>query len=371
MIAGEQTKVRAIGHGTVRRRAPQRREYLVGPWPEPSDDGVPAQRDIEDTEPIALDVQRGPGHAELRALADGELDSLIIANRYLVERKLAKGGMATVYAGRLLSLDKPVAIKVLDDRRGHHDNGLSRFLAEAQTTAYIRHPNVVEVFDFGSTPEGLVYLAMELLEGEDLYSFLRRQGPLSWEHVRALMIDICAGLAAIHRAGVVHRDLKPANCFRTTSAGVKLLDFGIASTDQSLGAERLTEDGRVVGTPEYMSPEQAIGEIVNGRSDVYAAGIVLGELLTGKVPFEGKAATAVIAAHIYEPAPRLEDLLGSPVDRGLEQIYARSLSKDPDQRYESITDFADALAEVYADPERTRWWEQLVSKVRRTGSKDR
>jgi serine/threonine-protein kinase len=366
MVPSEPSEVRAATNEAKPRRASPRPEYLVGPWPEtsPSDD-VPEKTDREITEPMAIGERRGPSHAELAVLSKGNSKPLILADRYLVERKLAHGGMATLYAGRLISLDKPVAIKVLDIRHGRQDNALSRFLAEAQTTAYIRHPNIVEVSDFGSTPEGIVYMVMELLEGEDLCSLLAREGPLPWEIVQTLMLEICAGLAAIHRAGVVHRDLKPANCFLTPT-GVKLLDFGIASNERPSTSERLTEEGRVIGTPEYMSPEQAKGEYVNGRSDVYAAGIMLGELLTDEVPFQGKTASAVIAAHIYEPPPTLRDLVGSPVDRELEKIYARSLQKDPAQRYESITDFADAVAKVEIDPARAGWWNQLVSKLRRS-----
>lgn len=369
MVPSEQSESHAIPHEEGGRRAPSRPEYLVGPWPEmrPSD-GVPAKTEHESTEPITMEEHRGPSYADLDVLAKGKSEPLILANRYIIERKLARGGMATLYAGRLISLDKPVAIKVLDTRRSRHDKALSRFLAEAQTTAYIRHPNIVEVSDFGSTPEGIVYMVMELLEGEDLQTLLAREGPLPWETVQALMLDICTGLAAIHRAGVVHRDLKPANCF-LTATGVKLLDFGIASNERSSGSERLTEEGRVIGTPEYMSPEQSTGEYVNGLSDVYAAGVMLGELLTGKVPFQRKTASAIIAAHIYEPPPTLGDLVGSSVDRVLEEIYARSLQKDPAQRYESITEFADAVARVEIDS--APWWNQMVSKFRLSGFKNR
>ena len=324
-------------------------------------DAVPRARTSKDeqTQPIPRATARGTTHAQLRALAEGSrTEPLVLAERYRIDRCLGKGGMAQVFRGRLLSLGRPVALKILDDERGHRDNGLARFMAEARIMARLSHPNVAEVSDFGSTREGVVYMAMELLDGEDLNALLRREGPLPWPPARELMLQICAGLAAGHATGVIHRDLKPANCY-CTPTGVKLLDYGIAAKLRAPDRDdrRLTEQGRVVGTPEYMSPEQARGDEVDERSDVYAAGILLGEMLTGRVAFEGKSSAGVIAAQIYEPAPRLRELApeGVEIPPRLERIYARALSKDPAARFASIDELAEALAALAPDaPTRTR-----------------
>ena len=331
-------------------------------------DGVPefVDREHESTAPLDVEEPRGPSHDELRALGEGECESLLLAGRYELHDRIGRGGMATVYRGRALALDRPVAIKVLDDERGHRDDGLARFIAEARTTARVRGPNVVEVLDFGTTAEGVVYLVMELLDGEDLRQTLRRQGPLPWFVVQGIMLQICAGLSAIHAGGVIHRDLKPANCFcvpMEDDVRIKLLDFGIATRPglREHNADRPTEDGRVVGTPEYMSPEQARDEAIDQRSDVYAAGIILGEMLTGRVPFEGRTATAVIAKQIYERAPKLRELAEHPLEipASVEAIYAKALDKHPAGRFSSAAELGRAIAAV--GTERRPWWRSFAA----------
>ena len=283
-----------------------------------------------------------------RMLAPGT----VLAGRYEIVDCIGRGGMATVYRARQLSLGRDVALKVLHRRSS--DIGLARFSAEASLTAKIRHANVVDVLDQAKAPmgsgESVPFIVMELLEGEDLHARLRREGPLPWPVVRALILQICAGLHAAHAVGVVHRDLKPANCFcvdEPEGTRIKLLDFGVAKPVEARG-EPLTVEARVLGTPEYMSPEQAQAEPVDARSDVYAVGVILGELLTGRVPFAGKSAHAIIGAHIYQTPPRLADLAGGEVrvHPAIEAIYARALSKDPDDRFASIDAMAEAVAAV-------------------------
>ena len=326
----------------------------------PRSDGVPQQLSVEAgaTQPYFVAATRGPGHDHLQALAEGRGAALTLAGRYRLDRCIGRGGMATVFAGELTTLGRQVAVKILDDGRGDHDDGLGRFLHEARTMAQLRHPNIVEVSDLGSTAEGVVYMVMELLEGEDLHALLEREGRLPWAEVRSLMTEVCAGLTVIHEAGIVHRDIKPANCFRTTT-GLKLLDFGIAIAHgpASKGApgardrRRLTVDGHVIGTPEYMSPEQARGATLDGRSDVYAAGILLGELLTGRVPFEDESAASIIDAQIHRAPPTLRALAGDRIalHPELEVIYAKALSKDPADRFASAAQLRAAIAAV--DPE--------------------
>jgi serine/threonine protein kinase len=321
--------------------------------------GVPVPCDREPTQPIAMDPgprRVGPYRAELEELAQGKLMALELGGRYRLESLLGSGGMAKVFQGEQLALGRPVAVKVLDDTRGDRHNAVRRFMSEARLTAGLRHPNIVDVIDFGSTPEGLVYLVMERLEGEDLRQTIKREGPLSWARVRALMLQLCAGLVAAHDLGVVHRDLKPSNCFRIAGHEgdrVKLLDFGIAiSTTETPREDRLTAEANVVGTPEYMSPEQARGDEVDARTDIYALGVILGELLTGRVPFTGKSASKVIAAQIYEPVPSLRALAGrADVDQAIDALYCRALSKDPEERFASAREFAAAIAAIPAERE--------------------
>lgn len=283
----------------------------------------------------------------------GEIGALI-GGRYQIGCLLGRGGMASVYAARDLRLDRSVALKILARDYGEKPRLVARFRREAELTAELRHPNIVEVLDFGAVEhrgEPLVYLAMELLEGESLRRTLARERTLPWPRARALMLDICAGLEAAHAAGVVHRDLKPSNCFRLGEAAdeqVRLVDFGIAKQVGSQRQDRLTLADHIVGTPEYMSPEQARGHTLDQRSDIYAAALILGELLTGNLPFDAETPSAILAAHIYEPARHLDALApeGVELPAELAAIHARALSKDPEQRYPDIASFAAALRDV-------------------------
>ncbi len=310
-------------HVALQSPARQSTEYRLGRREVPVDVMDPRQRrrsdatgvpqphpDRAQTAPLIVDSgrARGPGQAELTALAAGELASVELDRRYRLDAQIGKGGMARVFRGELRSLGRAVAVKVLDESRSDRCGALGRFMAEARITAGVRHPNVVEVSDFGATAEGLVYLVMELLDGEDLRRIVRREGPLGWARTRSLILQLCAGVAAAHERGVVHRDLKPSNCFIAgTGDGeqLKLLDFGIAlattdSPSAAGSAANWTHDDSVIGTPEYMSPEQACGAELDERSDIYSIGIILAELLTGKVPFRGKSSTAIMAAHTTE-----------------------------------------------------------------------
>lgn len=379
------------------RPEPARSEYALGRHEVPIDvfgSGRMSKREREGTGPRGRastdsDAQNtpnpstGPTVGQLQRLDDAELSSIEIGGRYRLEQRLGQGGMAEVFRGHHIDLDRPVAIKILANKQIDQDEAMSRFMREARVCARIRHPNVVEVFDFGTTPEGLVYLVMELLRGEDLRATIGRNRGLPWPRVRSLMLQICAGLEAAHAQGVIHRDLKPSNCYRVPVNGgeqIKLLDFGIAAmshgasqardarhlgergarvperrrrTPSTLPASedqpnRLTATGTVVGTPEYMSPEQSASREVDERSDVYAAGIILAELLTGRVPYAGKSASAILAAQIYEPAPTLEQLNRAPVDPRIEALFAIAVDKRPRARFQTIREMAEAIEAIPA-----------------------
>jgi serine/threonine protein kinase len=302
-----------------------------------------ARREWEITRPITLDPMRprGTSLADLARLEPDAHDPLDVG-RYHIHRLLGKGGMSSVYHGEHIARGEPVAIKVLTRDLAEYPNALARFMNEAQLTAQVEHPNVVEVLDYGTTTEGLAYLVMPLYVGEDLRTILRREGQLPWPRVRSLLLQLCAALETVHAQSIVHRDIKPSNCL-CMSVGdeehVKLLDFGVA---------RQINDGpeeSVVGTPEYMSPEQARGDDVDTRSDIYSLGIMLGELVTGHVPFTGDSVNTVLDRQEHARPPSLVDLAERDVvlPRGLEAVYQRALAKDPTQRFANVAEFAAAL----------------------------
>lgn len=286
----------------------------------------------------------GPSHEDFEKLARGELPELILAERYRLERRLGRGGMGSVYFGRHVALGRPVAVKVLDADEQEWGWAVARFMREARLAAKVRHRNIVDVYDFGSTPDGVVYIVMEALFGRDLRAIIRHNR-LNWQWVRYLMKQICAGVDAIHSAGVVHRDLKASNCFYVEqSSVVKVLDFGIAAI------ERVGNDDpkrMVVGTPEYMAPEQIRGAPADRRSDVYAGGILLYELLTGRTPFSARTAERVFDLQLHATPPSLwsvvPDLVAPP---GLDAVLARALAKEPRRRYQSMRELASALEQV-------------------------
>jgi len=284
--------------------------------------------------------------------ADRLLDG-IVAGRYRVIKQLGAGGMGAVYLAEKLAIRKQVALKVLLAEYASEPSVMARFEREAISAASIKHPNVVEVFDFGRLDDGAFFLEMEFLEGNDLDAEIARYRVL--EPARAVQIAgvICRALAAAHKSGVVHRDMKPANVFlQRTPDGeeiVKVVDFGIAKSSTGLPAgaseKRLTRTGSVFGTPEYMSPEQANGEQVDSRSDIYAVGIILYKMLTGSVPFTGETMLAILSKHVETPVPPMRTFYGAlAVSAELETVVACALEKQAGARYPSMSEFAQALA---------------------------
>ena len=274
----------------------------------------------------------------------------LLSGRYRLEATLGHGGMGVVYRGVDLMMQRPIAVKLIRGVDGTEldDEIAGRFLREAKNTARLQHEHIIEVFDLGRTEEGGLYFVMELLEGESLSARLRREGKLSPATTVHIGRQICEALQVAHTAGVIHRDLKPANIMLLSRAGdddyVKVLDFGVAkSLDGGDQDTQLTHTGMLVGTVDYMAPEQITGKPVDGRTDVYALGVVLYKMLSGKAPFRDTGVPALIHAHLNTmPKPLIEVATGIPNE--LDHVVLRCLAKLPERRFESMAELARALS---------------------------
>ncbi len=274
----------------------------------------------------------------LIALDDEAVEALTSGTKvgdYVVAHLLASTGMSTVYAGVHPLIGKKVAIKVIAAELCTQRDAVLRFVQEARSVNKIGHPNIVDIFTFGTLADGRCYFVMEWLQGETLSQRLC-DDRVSFDEKLSIAIQMCDALAAVHAAGVVHRDLKPDNVFLVPVDGerllVKLLDFGIAKLAAGEGAApTLTHDGITFGTPAYVSPEQAQGVTVGARSDVYGLGIVLYEMFLGRPPFQAESDTRLMEMHVAEP-PLAPSLLWPDVPPGLEKLLVRMLDKDPERR---------------------------------------
>jgi len=267
----------------------------------------------------------------------------VVAQRYQIERFIARGGMSHVFAARHAELGSALALKVLDPRvfMGVRDARL-RFAREARLASQLKHPSIVEVFDVGVTEAGLPFIAMELLEGDSLSQVMADRGPMSWAVAREIVLQILDALQVAHSAGAIHRDVKPDNCLVVPQTlHVKLLDFGIARV---LHETQVTVAGSVMGTPHYLSPEQARGAQTDVRTDVYSAGVVLYEMLTGHCPFEDGTTFEIVGAHVLEPPPPLSSRIDvSQLPPGLPALLEQVLAKEPDARPPNAGSFAAEL----------------------------
>jgi serine/threonine protein kinase/beta-lactam-binding protein with PASTA domain len=262
----------------------------------------------------------------------------IIDDRYQVVSRVGSGGMAEVYCAEDLQLGRRVAVKLLHERFAQDEEFVERFRREASSAASLSHANIVSVFDRGEWG-GTYYIAMELLEGRSLDTIVREEAPLTPERAIGLTEQVLLAARFAHKRGVVHRDLKPHNVIIDDEGRVKVTDFGIARA----GASEITQTGSIMGTARYLSPEQAQGESVGPRSDLYAVGILLYELLTGTVPFEGDSVVAIALRHLSEP-PRPPSNLVSSISPNLDAIVLKSLAKNPADRFADADEFIAALA---------------------------
>jgi serine/threonine protein kinase len=260
----------------------------------------------------------------------------VLGGKYLIQASLGEGGMGQVYLAEQQGLKRRVAVKVLRDALMTEPRVVARFEREAAAAARISHPNSVTVFDFGRDERGLLFLAMEYLEGESLSQRLKRQRRLSPESSIAILSQLLGPLAACHSAGVIHRDLKPDNIFLSLQNGreqVKLLDYGVARVADS---PEVTKSGQIVGTPVYMAPEQISGKTVGPATDFYAFGVILFELLTGRPPFMERSHIELFRQHMTATVPRLAEVLSGRDDLApFDAVLARLLAKRPEDRYHS------------------------------------
>lgn len=278
----------------------------------------------------------------------------ILAERYEIIRRLGAGGMGAVYLARHQLMDRLCALKVLPPGQHRDREALQRFTREAQNASRIVHPQVCTVYDFGTTDEGVAYLAMEFLEGKTLGAILAEQKRLPLDRAIRLTRAIAAGLDAAHELGIVHRDLKPDNVMvlaTKTGETVKLVDFGIAKALAQEPSSGVTAPGVVIGTPDYMAPEQFAGDPVDPRADVYALGVMFYRMVTGTLPHQGESARDTLTRRLTEP-PRALALAApdSMFPEGLQAVVDRVLARRPAERYPTAGAFGIALVELFTGP---------------------
>ncbi len=262
--------------------------------------------------------------------------------RYAVVERVGSGGMAEVYRARDELLGRDVAVKVLNDRLSHDRSFVERFRREARSAANLNHPNVVSLYDYGSD-EGAYYIVMEFIEGKSLGDIVAESGALLPERAAEIASDVAAALERAHSSGLVHRDIKPTNIMVTPSGQTKVTDFGIArALGQSSEQTQMTQTGMVIGTAAYLSPEQAQGNPVDARSDVYSLGCVLYEMLSARAPFTGDTPLAIAYKHVRED-PVAPSTVNPDVPRELDAITLKALSKNPDNRYASAHEMREDL----------------------------
>lgn len=282
-------------------------------------------------------------------VVDPILDTTI-DGRYAIESRLGEGGMGVVYKARHVLIDKPVAIKILRKEAAQDTAAVQRFIQEAKSASKINHSNIVDITDFGVLADGHAYFVMEFLQGSTLAQAIA-EGPMESSRVCTIGAQMARGLHAAHTKGIVHRDLKPENIFLLEREGqrdfVKIVDFGIAKVG---GGQKLTQVGMVLGTPEYMSPEQATGQETDHRVDQYAVGCIMYEMLTGAVPFLGERPAQTLTKHVFEPViPPRKRKPEQNIPASLEAVVLRTMAKKPEQRFPSMRDLELALAQVESE----------------------
>ena len=335
---------------TAQRRAKSESDVVRGPWLTLCVRKCPqCGADYEDAMAFCpADGTRTEAQASV-APADPLIGS-VMDGRYRIEQRIGDGGMGVVYRATHVVLKKPFALKVMRADRSTDPNIVQRFMREARAASGIGHPNIVNINDFGTSEDGSAYLAMEFLDGVTLAEAMQ-SGPIPFARALDIFIQIAGALEAAHEQGIVHRDLKPENIM-VVRAGkqnelVKVLDFGIAKVKNA--AAKITQTGLVFGTPHYMSPEQAAGQPVDHRSDIYSLGVIMYQVLAGELPFAAESLMALMTKHMFEPAPSLRES-GHAVPSALDAIVARCLQKKPELRHASMRELESDLRRVQLSP---------------------
>ncbi|MBN1223106.1 MAG: protein kinase, partial [Candidatus Aminicenantes bacterium] len=265
----------------------------------------------------------------------------LFAGRYEVIEEIGRGGMGAVFRVVDKKINEEVALKVLKPEISSDGQTIERFKNELKLARKITHKNVCRMYDLNEA-EGVPYITMEFVAGEDLKSLIGRAGRLSIEKAVSIARQICEGLIEAHNLGVVHRDLKPQNIMIDRKGNARIMDFGIART---IGASELTEAGAVIGTPHYISPEQVEGKAPDQRTDIYALGVILYEMVTGQLPFQAESALSLALKHLQE-SPRSPRELNPTVPESLSRLIIKCLEKDREQRYQSAGDLLSALSKI-------------------------
>ncbi len=264
----------------------------------------------------------------------------VLADRYRIVRLIGEGGMGQVYEAQHVNINKRFAIKLLRPEIVSNVEAVARFRQEAWSASSIGHENIIEIDDFATLPSGSVYLAMEFLEGEALAERMRAEPPVELGDALALFAQVGRGLAAAHDKGIVHRDMKPENIFLAQRHGrlvVKILDFGIAKVSGTEGSSSLTRTGAIFGTPHYMSPEQAMGNSLDFRSDIYSVGVIMYEVFTGRVPFEAESFMGILTKHITSVPTRPTEMAPERnIPDAIEALIMRAMAKEPGERFASM-----------------------------------
>lgn len=262
----------------------------------------------------------------------------VLAGRYEILGKLGSGGMAVVYKAKCTWLDRVVTVKVLRDELVNDEEFVRRFRQEAQAVARLSHTNIVSVYDVGQE-NGIYYIVMEFVDGPTLKEYIKQKGKISYQEAIDISIQICSALGHAHENNIIHRDIKPHNILITSKGKVKVTDFGIA---RAASGTTITYTGKILGSVHYLSPEQARGEVVGISSDLYSAGAVLYEMLTGRVPFEGESPVSVALKHVQDPIIPPRELEPS-IPQTVEQVVLKALNKDPEKRFKSAQEMIQAL----------------------------
>lgn len=290
-----------------------------------------------------------------RSSGGDPLIGVTLDGRYRILGVIGEGGMGIVYEAEHVLIEKRVAVKVLRADFTRKPDVVARFRQEARSASRIGHPNIIDVMDFGQTPSGASYFVMEKLQGEDLAEVLSRECVLAPARAVFLIHQCCRALSAAHNKGIFHRDLKPENLFIVRgehgAESIKVVDFGVAKmtdlTEASPTGRKLTRTGMLFGTPEYMSPEQSKGHVLDHRADIYALGVILYELVTGRVPFEGENFMEVLHKHGNDPVPAISAVNpGTQISEPLRLVIFRALEKDRGIRFQTMDEMASALSRV-------------------------